>query len=70
MIDDVEGITMMVSDQQNAFDFYTTKLGFEKKVDSYVTEYGWITADPKNPNLVINLINPVLYVILFVKISL
>ncbi len=70
MIDDVEEITIMVSDQQNAFDFYTTKLGFEKKVDSYVTEYRWITVGPKNPNLVISLINPVLYVILFVKISL
>ena len=60
MIDEIEGILVMVSDQQKALDFYITKLEFEKKIDNEVAEYRWITVGPKNSNTVISLVNPVL----------
>ena len=31
VIDEIEGVTVMVSDQQKALEFYTKKLGFTKK---------------------------------------
>ncbi len=58
MIESIEGIIVMVSDQQEALQFYTKKLGFEKKTDNDVAEYRWITVGPKNSNTVISLVNP------------
>lgn len=60
MIDNIEGIIVMVSDQQKALEFYTQKLGFEKKVDNNAAEYRWIVVAPKNSNTVISLVNPTL----------
>ena len=60
MIDEIEGIIVMVSDQQKALEFYTQKLGFEKKIDNDVAKYRWIVVGPKNSNTVISLVNPTL----------
>ena len=57
MIDEIEGITIMVSDQQKALEFYTQKLGFEKKLDTDVAGYRWVVVDPKNSNTVISLVD-------------
>lgn len=35
--------SVFVDDQAKALDFYTTKLGFEKKTDVPVGEYRWLT---------------------------
>ena len=35
--------SVFVDDQAKALDFYTTKLGFEKKSDVPVGEYRWLT---------------------------
>ena len=35
--------SVFVDDQAKALEFYTTKLGFEKKVDVPVGEYRWLT---------------------------
>jgi len=41
-------VTLMVEDQSKALDFYTRKVGFEKKID-FPTPYGyrWIAVGPK-----------------------
>ena len=39
MIDKIEGITIMVSDQQKALEFYTKKLGFDVKLDTDTAGY-------------------------------
>ena len=57
MIDEIEGITIMVSDQQKALEFYTQKLGFEKKLDTDVAGYRWVVVGPKNSNTVISLVD-------------
>ena len=58
VIDEIEGITIMVSDQQRALDFYTQKLGFTKKVDTDVAKFRWIVVGPKDSNTVISLVDP------------
>jgi catechol 2,3-dioxygenase-like lactoylglutathione lyase family enzyme len=35
--------SVLVDDQEKALQFYTTKLGFEKKTDIPVGEYRWLT---------------------------
>ena len=35
--------SVFVDDQAKALEFYTTKLGFEKKADVPVGEYRWLT---------------------------
>lgn len=35
-----------MDDQEKALDFYTTKLGFEKKADIPLGEYRWLTVVP------------------------
>ena len=57
MIDEIEGTMVMVSNQQKALEFYTQKLGFEKKVD-VETKYRWIAVGPKNSKTVISLVDP------------
>ena len=58
MIDEIEGMTVMVSDQQKALEFYTEKLGFETKLDTDVAGFRWIVVGPKNSNTVISLADP------------
>lgn len=54
------GITsVFVEDQAKALDFYTTKLGFEKKADVSVGDYRWLTVvSPDNPDGVELLLEP------------
>lgn len=58
VIDEIEGITIMASDQQQVLDFYTEKLGFTKKVDTDVAKFRWIVIGPKDSNTVISLVDP------------
>ena len=45
--------SVFVDDQQKALEFYTEKLGFEKKHDVPVGEHRWLTlTEPSNPNSV------------------
>ena len=45
--------SVFVDDQQKALEFYTEKLGFEKKHDIPVGEHRWLTlTEPGNPNSV------------------
>lgn len=39
---------IFVDDQEKALDFYTSKLGFEKKTDMPAGEYRWLTVTAKN----------------------
>ncbi|MEL6110111.1 MAG: VOC family protein [Planctomycetota bacterium] len=48
-----------VDDQQRALEFYTEKLGFEKKHDIPMGEHRWLTlTEPKNPDSVELLLEP------------
>jgi catechol 2,3-dioxygenase-like lactoylglutathione lyase family enzyme len=38
--------SIFVDDQAKALDFYTTKLGFEKKTDIPLGQYRWLTVVP------------------------
>jgi len=38
--------SIFVDDQQKSLDFYTSKLGFEKKTDIPVGQYRWLTVVP------------------------
>ncbi len=58
MIDAIEGVTVVVSDQQKAVDFYTQRLGFEKKLDTDVAGYRWVVVGPKGSDTVISLVDP------------
>ena len=58
MIDEIEGIIVMVSDQQKALEFYTEKLGFTKKLDTAESGFRWITVGPKDSKTVISLVDP------------
>ena len=45
--------SVFVDNQQKALEFYTEKLGFEKKHDVPVGEHRWLTlTEPSNPNSV------------------
>ena len=45
--------SLFVTDQQEALEFYTEKLGFEKKDDIPAGEFRWLTlTEPGNPNSV------------------
>ena len=57
MIDQIEGIVIMVSNQQKALEFYTQKLGFEKKLDTDTAGFRWIVVGPKNSDTVISLVD-------------
>lgn len=58
MIDAIEGMTVVVSDQQRAVDFYTQRLGFEKKIDTDMAGYRWVVVGPKGSDTVISLVDP------------
>ena len=58
MIDAIEGVTVVVSDQQRAVDFYTQRLGFEKKLDTDVAGYRWVVVGPKGSDTVISIVDP------------
>ena len=51
--------SLFVNDQQEALEFYTEKLGFEKKDDIPIGEFRWLTlTEPGNPNSVQLLLEP------------
>ncbi len=51
--------SVFVDDQAKALDFYTTKLGFEKKTDMPIGEYRWLTVvAPDQPNGIELLLEP------------
>ncbi len=58
MIDGIEGMTVMVSDQQKAVEFYTQRLGLEKKVDTDAAGYRWVVVGPRGSETVISLADP------------
>ena len=58
VIDDIEGVTVMVSDQQKALEFYTEKLGFTKKLDTGESGFRWIVVGPNDSKTVISLVDP------------
>ena len=58
MIEQIEGIMVMVSDQQKALEFYTKRLGFEAKLDTEDSGYRWIVVGPKDSKTVLSLVNP------------
>ena len=62
MIDEIEGVIVMVSDQEKALEFYTKKIGFAKKVDTMSSGFRWIVVAPRDSNAVISLVSP-----LFIK---
>ncbi len=51
----IEAVPLVVSDKAKALEFYTEKVGFEKKTD--VTNYGyrWVTVGPKGQDLELTL---------------
>ncbi|WP_445116496.1 VOC family protein [Acinetobacter sp. WZC-1] len=51
--------SVLVDDQEKALDFYTRKLGFQKKHDVPVGEYRWLTVvSPEQPGGVELLLEP------------
>jgi len=54
-MDKIESVSLIVSDKAQALEFFTEKVGFEKKVD--VTKYGyrWLTVGPKGQDLQLEL---------------
>lgn len=54
-MDKIESVSLIVMDKAQALEFYTEKVGFEKKVD--VTNYGyrWLTVGPKGQDLQLEL---------------
>lgn len=51
--------SVFVEDQQQALEFYTEKLGFEKKHDIPMGEHRWLTlTEPNNPGSVELLLEP------------
>ncbi|MEM1182719.1 MAG: VOC family protein [Acidobacteriota bacterium] len=46
----ISGVSVMVDDQQKAFDFYTETLGFQKKHDIPLGKHRWIIlVSPEDP---------------------
>lgn len=60
MVTKMSHTTLFVSDQQKAFDFYVTKLGFRVQMDSQMDNgFRWLTVSPPDQaDLQITLINP------------
>ena len=58
MIDEIEGVIVMVSDQQKALEFYTEKLGFTTKLDTAESGFRWIVVGPKDSKTVLSLVDP------------
>ena len=58
MLDEIGGKVVMVSDQATAIDFYTNKLGLEKKVDMQFDATRWVEVGTKNSSSTISLMEP------------
>ena len=56
MINNVSLLGVWVNDQDEALEFYTTKLGFELRADVTVGDYRWLTVGlPGQPDMLVNL---------------
>ncbi len=60
MITKISHTTLFVNDQDKAFDFYVTKLGFKVHTDASMPNgFRWLTVTPpEQPGLEITLLNP------------
>ena len=54
-MDKIESASLVVKDKGKALEFYTAKVGFEKKVDVTDHGYRWVTVGPKGQDLQISL---------------
>lgn len=54
-MDKIESVSLIVKDKAEALEFYTERVGFEKKTD--VTNYGyrWVTVGPRGQDLQLEL---------------
>ncbi len=54
-MDKIESVSLIVKDKAKALEFYTEKVGFEKRTD--VTNYGyrWVTVGPRGQDLQLEL---------------
>ena len=57
-IDMVGGVIVMVSDQENALEFYSQNLEFEIKENQEDGKERWIEVRPKNSGALISLVDP------------
>ncbi len=48
MITHLSHVTIFVTNQDEAFEFYTKKLGFEKRMDASFGGFRWLTVAPPN----------------------
>ena len=58
MIDNIGGIIVLVSNQNDAIQFYTQKLGFDIKFEMPYKNTKWVELAPKNSTTTISLIEP------------
>jgi catechol 2,3-dioxygenase-like lactoylglutathione lyase family enzyme len=59
MIKNVSLLSVWVTDQDEALEFYTTKLGFELRADVTVGDYRWLAVGlPDRPDVSVNLALP------------
>lgn len=59
MIKELSHIAILVTDQDEALEFYTEKLGFKIRVDAETDGFRWLTVSPPGqPNLELVLMKP------------
>ena len=58
MITKLSHATIYVTDQDEALDFYSNKLGFEVRTDAKMGDFRWLTVGPKGQDLEIVLMKP------------
>lgn len=58
MIDSIGGVVIFVSNQANAIEFYTQKLGFDIKGEYPYKNTKWVEVAPKNSTTTISLMEP------------
>ena len=54
-MDRIESVSLIVKDKAQALEFYTEKVGFEKKIDATNYGYRWVTVGPKEQDLQLEL---------------
>lgn len=55
----ISHMTLWVTDQEKALEFYRDKLGWEVRMDSYMGDFRWLTVAPSGqPHLEVTLLKP------------
>ncbi len=54
-MDKIESVSLIVRDKARALEFYTEKVGFEKKTDVTNHGYRWVTVGPKEQDMQLEL---------------